>query len=444
MTKKLIPLLLLVAISLSSCGILFDKTKEAETPTAVMEATASGEATAETGSTDGSTAEATQEPLTDADNPCIQFNVLSLLLTTPYPGLPEVSADDYAVGPDDAILTFTVYTDPQCPYCSQLDPILDEFQLLYPNDVRVVTRLFPLPSIHDKSLLASQALIAAGLQGKFNELKSFLFERQYQDTNDPEQAKMDESEFWSGLAVADFETWLKERVPDLGINADKLVTDMNSDDAVAKAQEYQVNASALGLSGTPTLFINGYQWPENSRGIDIFTIYLKLLKNKDLELDTCPPTVTDTSKTYLATISTNQGDIVAELYPDKAPTAVNSFVYLAEQGWYDNLPIISSDEFVLSGDPTDTSYGGAGYAYLDEPNDLTFEQPGMLAAYSVWPGLGTNGSVFFINKTSRTDTNRTIFGKIVEGMDVLDKFTSRNNIFDPAVDKVLKITITEK
>ena len=437
MTKKLIPILLLTAISLSSCGILFDKTEQAEEPTAVVEATA------ETSTADENTTESSEseEPLTDADNPCVTFNALSLLLNTPYPGLPEVSEDDYTVGPDDAILTFLEYSEPQCPYCAQLEPILTAFQAMYPDDVRLVFRFRPFSAdFHDKSIIASQAMVAAGIQGKFTELKNFLFERQYQDAES--EASMPETDFWAGLPAEDFDAWLEDQVPALGIDAGQLLADMYSDEVIAKVQQFKDEADELGINGTPYLFINGYQWRESSRSIELFTIYLKLLKNQENEMDACPPTIIDENKTYTATISTTQGDIVAELYPDKAPYAVNSFVFLADEGWYNDLPILAlaTENFILSGDPTGTVYGGAGYAYLDEESDLTFDEPGMLSVYSIGPGYGLNGSVFFINKDTRTDNERTIFGKVIEGLDILDKF----EIQDPVTDKVLEITITEE
>lgn len=440
MVKKILPVLLLSSLLIASCGVLFDKAESTEEPTATAEAPAAEGAEAQP------TAAPTQAPITDADNPCVPFSVLSYSLSEPYPNLPPVTEADYTVGPDDAALTFLEYSEPQCPYCAQLEPILTEFQAMYPDDVRLVFRFRPFPvTFHDKSIIASQAMVAAGMQGKFIEFKNFLFERQYQDPNDPTDAALAETDFWSGLAAADFEVWLKEQVPSLGIDADQLIADMNSDEVVAKVQTYTDEADALSITGTPTLMINGYQWPENQRGIEIFSIYLRLIKNKENELEVCAPSVVDTAKKYTATISTTQGDIKVELYPDKAPVAVNSFVYLAQQGWYDNLSIISSSDFVLSGDPSDTGYGGAGYAYLDEISDLTFAEPGMLAVYSVWPGYGTNGSMFFINKAALTDQdNRTIFGKVTEGLDVLDKFEIRDNIFNDVVDKVLEIKITEE
>ena len=442
MSKKLLPILVIAAVLITSCGVLFDKAETTAEPTTAAEPTAEA-ATADSGA---ETAAATPEPFTDADNPCTPFSVLQYSMGEPYAGLPEVTADDYSVGPDDAALTFIVYSEPQCPYCAQLDPILDEFQAMYPDDVRVVFRLRPFPeTFHNKSIIASQAMVAAGMQGKFDEFRQFIFERQYQDTSDPDQAALPETDFWSGLEPADFDSWLKERVPALGIDADQLISDMYSDEVVAKVKAYQDETDSLGITGTPTLLINGYQWPESSRGIEIFSIYLRLIQNQANEMDTCPPTVIDATKKYTATITTTQGDIQVELYPDKAPMAVNSFVYLAQQGWYNDLSIISSTDFILSGDPSDTGYGGAGYAYMDEPSDLTFDEAGMLASYSVWSGYGTNGSMFFFNRTALADQeDRTIFGKITEGLDVLDKFAIRDNIFDPVIDKILEVTISEE
>lgn len=433
--KKIFPIFLLIALLLTSCGVLFDTVE----PTAESTATTT---TAEEVVPTQETVTATQEPLTNEENPCISFSILDNFLTTPYPNLPAPSEDDFSIGPDDAVLTFIVYTDPQCSYCGQFDPILDEFQAMYPDDVRVVSRFFPL-SYHDKALLGIQALMAADLQGQFHTLKSFLFKRQYQDQED--EADLPASDFWVDLDPADFDSWLEEQVPALGIDADQLLIDMYDDEIVAKVATLYDEAIAIGIGGTPALYINGYEWPESSRGVDIFSVYLKLLKNKAIEMDECPPTVIDQDKSYQATIATTKGNIVVELYADKAPIAVNSFVYLAQEGWYNDLPILASSDFVLSGDHSDTSYGGPGYAYMEESNDLTLDEPGMLAVYSVWPGYGLNGSMFFINRVAMPNQeNRTVFGKVIEGMDVLESISNRESNSLPVEDEVLEISIAEE
>ncbi len=437
MKKFFLPILLVAAILLSACAAAGKAAEPTAAPTTAPTQAAAGEG--EQTAADGM--------ITSDENPCIPFNLLSQTLTTPYPGLPEVTDEDYIVGPKNAPITFMVYSEPQCPYCAQFDSLIESFTALYPNDVRFVFRLRPFPeSFHDKSILASQAMVAAGLQGKFDEFRIWLFERQNKDQNNPDVANLADTEFWSDLPPADLADWLKKRVPDLGIDPDQFVKDMLSDEVVKKVQDAKDKADEIGVTGTPTLFVNGYAWPENQRGNEIFSIYTRLLLNGKNEYETCPTMAIDTSKSYSATISTTKGDITVDLFADKAPFAVNSFVFLAREGWYANLPIISTDQFMLSGDPTDTGYGGPGYAYKDEVDStLSFNEPGMLATFAFNVGAGTNGSTFFINKIALPDqSGRTIFGKVTSGLDVLNSITIRDNIFKPAVDNILSVTITEK
>jgi len=437
MKKLLLPILLVLTILLSACNAASKTAEPTAAPTVPPTAT--------TASGGDQTISGTS--ITSDANPCAPFFLLSQTMVNPYPGLPEVTEEDYIVGPKDAPVTFMVYSEPQCPFCAQFDPLIESFTALYPNDVRFVFRLRPFPeSFHDKSILASQAMVAAGLQGKFDEFRIWIFQHQNKNPNDPAVANLADTEFWSGLAPADLGEWLKQRVPDLGINAEQFIKDMNSDAVVKKVQDAKVSADTIGINGTPTLFINGFEWPENQRGNEIFSIYTKLLLSRENEYKTCPAMTIDSSKTYSATIATTKGDIEVDLFADKAPYAVNSFVFLAKDGWYNNLPIISTDQFMLSGDPTDTGYGGTGYVYKDEiDSSLNFNEPGMLGVFAPKIGAGMNGGIFFINKIADTgQEGRTIFGKVISGLDVLNKLEIRDNIFNPALDKVLSVTITEK
>jgi len=437
MTKKTLSVVLLFSFLLAACGVLFDRSDQTSNSAQAITETIGGD------ETDQNNQVPTPQPFTNAENPCTPFSMLDMALVNPYPDLPPVEQGEYIVGPEDAILTFIEYSEPQCPYCAQLEPILVEFQEKYPDDVRLVFRFRPFQeSFHDKSILGSQAMVAAGMQGKFTEFKNFLFERQYQDPNDPEESQAPASDFWGSLQPDAFIDWLREQTTTLGIDANQLISDMYDDEVVAKVKSYQEKADVLGIKGTPYLFINGYEWPGTSRDIDIFSVYLRLLKNKANEMSACPPKVIEEDKKYTAIISTTKGDIEVELYPEKAPVTVNSFVYLAEQGLYDNLPVLSSDKTFLSGDPSDTLYGGFGYIYLNEPNDLTFSEPGMLAIREILPGYGTNGSMFFINRTSIEKSNQTIFGKVTNGLEVLNEIENRDISTDP-IDRVLKIIIQE-
>ena len=109
-------------------------------------------------------------------------------------------------------------------------------------------------------------MVAAGLQGKFDEFRIWFFERQSKNPNNPAVAGLADTEFWASLPPADLADWLKKRVSDLGIDPDQLVKDMLSDEVVKKVQDAKANADAIGITGTPTLFVNGYAWPENQRG----------------------------------------------------------------------------------------------------------------------------------------------------------------------------------
>jgi cyclophilin family peptidyl-prolyl cis-trans isomerase len=150
---------------------------------------------------------------------------------------------------------------------------------------------------------------------------------------------------------------------------------------------------------------------------------------------TCPAATIDTAKNYTATIETSQGDITIELFDDVAPLAVNSFISLVESGWYAGLPILPSEEAVITGDPTGTGYGSPGYAIIDEPSEsYSLENTGMVAMFA--PEPNRNGSAFFINKAPITGQDtRTIFGQVTEGMDVVAALT--------VTDTIIGITITE-
>jgi len=373
------------------------------------------------------------------------FSVLDQSFITSYPDLPAVTTDDWSVGPADAPVTLMEYSEPQCPYCAQLEPALMAVHEKYPNNVRLVFRFRPFPeSFHDKSILMSQAMEAAGKQGKFQEFKNWVFERQYKNPNDPGLSSLPDSDFWAQLEPKELDKWLEERIPDLGLEPDQFFRDMYSDEIIKKIQKAMTDADTLEINGTPKLFINGYSWPASDRSFEVMSIYVELILNRELEYNSCPEMMIDTAKTYTATITTSRGDIVAELYDDIAPYAVNSFIFLAKEGWYEGLPMIVSDQFVLSGDPSGTGYGGPGYVYLDEISDsLNLDESGLLAVFGL--GSGLNGSNFFINKTALTNQEgRTIFGKVISGMDVVNSLENRENIFSPVIDRILKVTIAEK
>ena len=136
-----------------------------------------------------------------------------------------------------------------------------------------------------------------------------------------------------------------------------------------------------------------------------------------------PEMALEDGKDYGAIITTSKGQIVVDLYESDAPMTVNNFVFLAQQGYYSNVPFhrIIANFMIQTGDPTGTGAGGPGYKFKDElPTNLNYAR-GTLAMANAGPN--TNGSQFFITHADLTNglpKNYTIFGTVTEGLDVVD------------------------
>lgn len=135
-----------------------------------------------------------------------------------------------------------------------------------------------------------------------------------------------------------------------------------------------------------------------------------------------PALVIDPKKKYTATIQTEKGDIVVQLFADKTPNTVNNFVFLAREGFYDGTIFhrVIADFMAQGGDPTGSGRGGPGYKFGDEFHpSLRHNKPGILSMANAGPG--TNGSQFFITHvpTPWLDNRHSVFGEVTSGMDVL-------------------------
>jgi cyclophilin family peptidyl-prolyl cis-trans isomerase len=163
--------------------------------------------------------------------------------------------------------------------------------------------------------------------------------------------------------------------------------------------------------------------------------------------NTPPEVKIDPQKKYTATLDTDKGLIVLELFADKVPRTVNNFVFLAREGYYDGTIFhrVISDFMAQGGDPTGTGTGGPGYHFADEFHpSLKHNKPGVFSMANAGPG--TNGSQFFITHvpTPWLDGKHTIFGQVIQGMDVLLSIPPRDptKTGSPAV-KLNKVTIQE-
>jgi len=162
-----------------------------------------------------------------------------------------------------------------------------------------------------------------------------------------------------------------------------------------------------------------------------------------------PPMLIDKSKQYTATVKmAKDGEFVIQLYADKAPITVNSFVFLARQGYFDGVTFhrVLEGFMAQGGDPTGTGGGGPGYQFVNENSDLTFDKAGVVAMANAGPN--TNGSQFFITfgPTPNLNGDYTIFGQVTSGMDVVNGITRRDPEKSPNFlgDAIASVTITEK
>jgi len=197
------------------------------------------------------------------------------------------------------------------------------------------------------------------------------------------------------------------------------------------------------------LLINGqiYSGPLDFDSLERIT---QLIVLGEKQFTSCPPTVIDSSKEYLATLRTEKGDIVIQFYPQQAPVTVNNFIFLAEEGWFDGITFhrVLQGFTAQTGDPSGTGQGNPGYFFEDEIDaSLSFDRPGVVAMANVGPN--TNGSQFFITYAAAPDLNGeyTIFGQVISGMDVLIELAPRDPQFGiplPAGDLLLSVTIEER
>ncbi len=150
-----------------------------------------------------------------------------------------------------------------------------------------------------------------------------------------------------------------------------------------------------------------------------------------------PPMTIDTSKQYTATIETEKGNLVLELFASDVPATVNNFVFLAREGFYNGTTFhrIIPGFMAQGGDPTGTGTGNPGYSFPDEFTKHKHVAGTLSMANS---GPNTNGCQFFITYAPQPhlDGKHSVFGQLIEGMDVLEKI-------EPG-DTIIRITIAER
>ncbi|POR03051.1 peptidylprolyl isomerase [Alkalispirochaeta sphaeroplastigenens] len=147
--------------------------------------------------------------------------------------------------------------------------------------------------------------------------------------------------------------------------------------------------------------------------------------------DSAPAMTIETDRVYTVTMETSKGSITLELYPEHAPVTVNNFLFLAGEGFYNEVTFhrVISNFMIQGGDPTGTGRGGPGYRFADETrgNPLRHDAKVISMANA---GPNTNGSQFFITHAPQPhlDGKHTVFGKVTSGADVVDAIEQGDRI----------------
>ncbi len=312
--------------------------------------------------------------------------------------------------------------------------MLAQIQKEYPEEVRIVYRHFPLIDIHDKAQLSAEAAEAAGAQGKFWEMHDLLYATQ---TN------------WAEMTPEAFRQLLDIYAIELQLDGNQFATQLDGGKFKPQVDVAYTTAAQIGLPGTPFILYNGapYQGPQDHWA---FVALIKLEQLKARQFSAPPPAVIDPAAKYYATLHTERGKVVVELFADQTPLTVNNFVFLAQNGWFDNTTFhrVLPGFVIQSGDPTGTGFGGPGY-YIDDEiiEGLNFDAAGWIGMANAGPN--TNGSQFFITLGPTPDLSGkyTLFGKVISGLEVLNKISPRDPSADPeaAPGDILKsVTISNE
>jgi cyclophilin family peptidyl-prolyl cis-trans isomerase/protein-disulfide isomerase len=395
-------------------------------------------------------ARATPAPTTtppDTPTPAATFTYLPpTLAATPTAARPEPTAtdvslfaavtdDDWQLGPASAAVTFITYSDFECRYCATVAALLAQLRGEYPDDVRLVFRHYPLPQ-HANAHLAAAAAEAAGAQGQFWAMHDRLFAEQ---------------DNWVERPEADLRALLDRLAGELDLEAERFWADLEAPETAARVTLAYETARDTPLPGAPFLLLNGE--PLQDEGLAnhyALSTLIRLERLKARQFSGPPPEVIDPFRAYEATVVTEKGEIVIELYAEQTPLTVNNFVFLAEAGWFDDVTFhrVITGFAAQTGDPSGTGYGGPGYLIPDEiVPALRFDAAGWVGMANSGPD--TNGSQFFITLAARPelDGRYTLFGKVVRGMDVVAALTPRDPNQEaeaPPGDRILTIRIEEK
>jgi cyclophilin family peptidyl-prolyl cis-trans isomerase len=286
-------------------------------------------------------------------------------------------------------------------------PVMERLLDAYEGEIRFVYRHFPL-SFHDKAQITAEAAEAAGAQGAYYEMYDLLLERIGE---------------WSSQPVSQIVDTLAGYAEEIGLDVERFREELENSTYREKVYGHLQDAIDMQLGGTPSYIISGQPYPYglSYEGLAAFIEEVDVLNQR--HYDSPPPQVIDPESQYLATIETERGDVVVELYADRVPVNVNSFAFLAQDGWYDGITFaqVIADLAAVTGDAELAVSGFPGYTCQNEIlDDLLFDQAGVVGIIN--SGLNMPGGHIFITLGPAPDLDGgfTIIGRVVEGLDIIE------------------------
>lgn len=240
---------------------------------------------------------------------------------------------------------------------------------------------------------------------------------------------------WAALSEEDARQFFIDLAGELALDQQRFTSELDeglyTDYVTASEQE----AVALNLPGTPSTLVNGEvvagQGLPRDFGVwsNFITSVAATASLTDIQYDAPPPMVIEEGNQYSARVTMESGEeFVLELLPESAPNTVNSFVFLANEGWFDGVTFhrVLPGFVAQTGDPSGTGMGGPGYELTDEIDPELSHEKGVIAMANTGPNSAGSQWYIVLEPAPHLDGSYTIFGRVLEGMDVVEGLTPRD------------------
>jgi cyclophilin family peptidyl-prolyl cis-trans isomerase len=330
----------------------------------------------------------------------------------------------------DAPVTLVAYMDFQCTPCNAAAKAMLAVYTRHPQSVREIYRPFPLSALEDKADLTAATVEAAGRQGAFWPMHDLL---------------IDQFAEWRNLAPDEYVSWAAQSAESLGLDGNAFRQTLKNPEVTGQVSQRYAEARASGIPGAPFVLLNGRPFilATDEKQLEA-AIRLGILQTGQTNI--YPRVDLKPGVDYLANLNTTLGRIQLQLYGGTAPLAVNSFIHLAQSGWYTGTGAyqVVPGQWVGLGDPTWTGLGDVGYHYpLETDSSRHFDQPGMVGVIPAGPGL--NGARLFVTLSPlpEYDETHTVLGRVTQGLDILTGLSGRSPLDDLLTPPGLTITSIE-